>query len=322
MGCGFFSLLLRSKSGDSWSASLVHPLTQWLGAAAGADCAWPPVRHGGFWEELPFLRALGRAIRTWKSGLCLALVSFSPSVFGCCLWSTSYFGTLALLGSTVDTCLREAIGEFHIFSTCGELRSEAFTLHSATWRSVHSGCFELQCLFARFALLNLDIISTSSPCDGVGLTHFASFFALLRLSGVERQFFELSSAHNCECSRAPVGLPIHDCGAAKTLIASSEQQQHTTTHSNTQQHTATHSNTHSNTQQQHSNNTQQHTTTTHNNTQQHTTTNTQQPTHDNQHTTTNNQQPTDRSSTKIRFSAPEKRKKNRRKRKNKKKKEK
>ena len=47
--------------------------------------------------------------------------------------------------------------------------------------------------------------------------------------GVERQFFELSSAHNCECSRAPVGLPIHDCGAVDThthtLIASSEQQQ-------------------------------------------------------------------------------------------------
>ena len=40
-------------------------------------------------------------------------------------------------------------------------------------------------------------------------THFASFFALLRYSGVERQFFELSSAHSCECSSAPVGLPIH-----------------------------------------------------------------------------------------------------------------
>ena len=26
-------------------------------------------------------------------------------------------------------------------------------------------------------------------------------------------FSRLSSAHNCECSRAPVGLPIQDCGA-------------------------------------------------------------------------------------------------------------
>ena len=45
--------------------------------------------------------------------------------------------------------------------------------------------------------------------------------------GVERQFFELSSAHNCECSRAPAGLPIKDYGAVDihTLIESSEQQQ-------------------------------------------------------------------------------------------------
>ena len=62
---------------------------------------------------------------------------------------------------------------------------------------------------------------------GQFLKHFASFFALLRLSGVQRQFFELSSAHTCECSRAPAGLPIIDCGAVDihTLIASSEQQQ-------------------------------------------------------------------------------------------------
>ena len=45
--------------------------------------------------------------------------------------------------------------------------------------------------------------------------------------GVERQFFELSSAHNCECSRAPAGLPIHDYGAVvvHTFVNSSEQQQ-------------------------------------------------------------------------------------------------
>ena len=76
--------------------------------------------------------------------------------------------------------------------------------------------------------------------------------------GVERQFFELSSAHNCEFSRAPAGLPINDCGAVDThtLIASSEQQQpqpqpqpqpppqstHTThtTHTTHIQHTHTH----------------------------------------------------------------------------------
>ena len=38
--------------------------------------------------------------------------------------------------------------------------------------------------------------------------HFASFFALLRCPRVERQFFELLSAHNCECSRAPGGARV------------------------------------------------------------------------------------------------------------------
>ena len=42
----------------------------------------------------------------------------------------------------------------------------------------------------------------------LGLTHFASFFAPLRFSGVERQFFELLSAHNSECSRAPGGAGV------------------------------------------------------------------------------------------------------------------
>ena len=42
----------------------------------------------------------------------------SVLLYGCCLWSTSYwfFGTRALLGSTVDT-LWEVLDEFHLFST-------------------------------------------------------------------------------------------------------------------------------------------------------------------------------------------------------------
>ena len=52
---------------------------------------------------------------------------------------------------------------------------------------------------------DLDIISTSSSCDGVGLTHFASFFALLRVGpGVERQFFEPSMVKSSSPSRAPL----------------------------------------------------------------------------------------------------------------------
>ena len=53
-----------------------------------------------------------------------------------------------------------------------------------------------------------------------GLGFFGAFCVIFSRSsgcpGVERQFFELSSAHICECSRAPAGLPIHDCGAVDT----------------------------------------------------------------------------------------------------------
>ena len=91
MGCCFFSLLLRSKSGASWSAPLVRPLPQWLGAAAGADCAWLPVRHGGFWKNFLFHVPLAALFAPGNLDFAFALVSFSLSVFGCCLWSTPYF---------------------------------------------------------------------------------------------------------------------------------------------------------------------------------------------------------------------------------------
>ena len=138
MGCGVFSLLLRSKSGASWSAPLVHPLTQWLGAAAGADCAWLPVRHGGFWKNFLFYVPFAALFAPGNLDFAFALVSFSPSVFGCCLWSTSYSGRVLCLVQQWIHVLREAFGELHIFSSCGELRSEAFTLHSSELRSVHS----------------------------------------------------------------------------------------------------------------------------------------------------------------------------------------
>ena len=126
MGCGFFSLLLRSKSGASWSAPLVHPLTQWLGAAAGADCAWLPVRHGGFWKNFLFYVPSRRAIRTWKSGHCLY-----PRIFQS-FWC---LGVASGARCIRDACLvqqwihvlRVAFGELHIFSTCGALRSWRFS---------------------------------------------------------------------------------------------------------------------------------------------------------------------------------------------------
>ena len=91
MECGFFSLLLRSKSGASCSAPLVHPLTQWFGAAAGANCAWLPVSNGGFWKNYLFYVPVVTLFALGNLEFAFALVSFSPSVFGCCLWSTSYF---------------------------------------------------------------------------------------------------------------------------------------------------------------------------------------------------------------------------------------
>ena len=183
MGCDFFSLLLRSKSGASWSAPLVHTLTQWLGAAAGADCARLPVRHGGFWKNFLFYVPLRRAIRTWKSGLCLRPRIFqSFGVLGVACGVTSYFRTFALLGSTVDTCSTGGFWRIsHIFSVrCTQTRG----VYSPFRRMEKCAQLMLRVAVSLCAVrtLSLDIISTSSPCDGVGLTHFASFFALLRLS--------------------------------------------------------------------------------------------------------------------------------------------
>ena len=126
MGCGVFSLLLRSKSGASWSAPLVHPLTQWLGAADGADCAWLPVRHGGFWKNFLFFVPFAALVAPGNLDFAFALVSFSRSVFGCCLWSTLYSGRVLCLVQQWIHVLREASGEIHIFSTCGALRPVAF----------------------------------------------------------------------------------------------------------------------------------------------------------------------------------------------------
>ena len=131
MGCGVFSLLLRGKSRSSWSAPLVSPLPQWLGAAAGADCAWPPVRHGGFWKNFLFYVPLRRAVRTWKSGLCLRPRIFQS--FGVWVLPLEFvvFGTRALLGSTVDTCSSRGFWRSsHIFYVWCTL-TRGVPLHSA-----------------------------------------------------------------------------------------------------------------------------------------------------------------------------------------------
>ena len=133
-------------------------------------------------EEFPLLRVLRRAIRTWKSGHCLRPRIFSPSVFGCCLWSTSNFRDACFAWFNSGYMFYERVlANFTYF-----LR----VVHSDPWRSSPfrrmEKCAQLMLRVAVFLravrTLDLDIISTSSSCDGVGLTHFASFFALLPLS--------------------------------------------------------------------------------------------------------------------------------------------
>ena len=89
-------------------------------------------------EEFLFLRAFRRAIRTWKSGLCLSPRIFQS--FGVWVLPLEYvvFGTRALLGSTVDTCSTRGFWRTsHIFYVwCTQTRG--VPLHSAEWRSVHS----------------------------------------------------------------------------------------------------------------------------------------------------------------------------------------
>ena len=60
-----------------------------------------------------------------------------------------------LLGSTVIHVLRGLWQNLHIFYVSVNSNPEAFALHSAEWRSVHSRCFWLQLLSARLARWNL-----------------------------------------------------------------------------------------------------------------------------------------------------------------------
>ena len=82
----------------------------WVLVRGGADCAWELlVGYGGFWKNFLFYVAAVALFALGNLDFAFALVSFSPCpVFGYCLWSTAYgfSGTLALLGSTVNSCLR------------------------------------------------------------------------------------------------------------------------------------------------------------------------------------------------------------------------
>ena len=101
----------------TWSAPLVHPLTPvawsscWCRLCLATSPSWRLL------EEFPLLRALRRAIRTWKSGLRLRPRTFQS--FGVWVLPLEYvvFGTRALLDSTVDTCSTRGFWRTsHIFS--------------------------------------------------------------------------------------------------------------------------------------------------------------------------------------------------------------
>ena len=92
-----------------------------LGGGGAARAREPPVSLGGSWKNSLFLHC--RVVALCALGnldFAFAFISFSPCpVFGCCLWSTAYgfSGTLALLGSTVDTCSTGGFGQIPVFST-------------------------------------------------------------------------------------------------------------------------------------------------------------------------------------------------------------
>ena len=119
-------------------------------------------------EEFPLLRPLAALFAPGNLDFAFALVSFSLSVFGCCLWSTLYSGrVLCLVQQWIHVLRERLLANFTYF-----LR----VVHSDPWRSSPFRRME-KCalLMLRVAVslravrtLNLDIISTSSSCDGVG----------------------------------------------------------------------------------------------------------------------------------------------------------
>ena len=132
------------------------------GAAAGAGSARePPVSHGGFWKNFLFNVA---CLENWTLRLRPRFCQL-VMVFRCCLWSKAYWIFREILRANHLLRqwihgLREALDEFHLFSTVLRTRFLRRLLSVlAEWRSVHSRCFLLQLLPARPARWNPDIIS-------------------------------------------------------------------------------------------------------------------------------------------------------------------
>ena len=145
------------ESGSSLFAVWVY--SSWVGCARVLRSV-SPRQH---FEEFPLRRRFARAVRTRKLD-----TSPLPSylsvllVFGCCLWSTSYFRDVcAAWFKQWIHVLREAFGRISlVFYGAVNSNPEAFSSpFGSNGEDLHSRCFWLQLLSALFALLTLDILS-------------------------------------------------------------------------------------------------------------------------------------------------------------------
>ena len=134
-------------------------------SAAGADCAWLPVRHGGFWKNFLFFVPFAARFAHGNLDIAFTLVSFSPSVYGCCL-EYVVFGTRAWFKSGYMFYERLLANFTYFLRVVHSVRGVP-----SPFRRMEK-CAQLMRRVAVFLralrTLYLDIISTSSSCDGVG----------------------------------------------------------------------------------------------------------------------------------------------------------
>ena len=164
---------------------LLYPLTQWLGAAAGASCArakqeWcflvcssGPPSYPVAWSSCWCRLCTGAACQSWRLLEDFLFYVPLPRYSHMEIWTLplpSYLSVLRCLGvASGARCIRDAcfvaFGELHIFSTCGALRS----WRSSPFRRMEK-CAQVMLRVAvslrAVRTLKLDIISTSSPKGG------------------------------------------------------------------------------------------------------------------------------------------------------------
>ena len=102
-----------------WCATTDHGEWLWVLVRGGSDCAWELlVSYGGFWKNFLFYLAAVALFALGNLDFAFALVSFCLGpVFGCCLWSTSYFRDACAPWFNSGYIIYEIFDEFHIFST-------------------------------------------------------------------------------------------------------------------------------------------------------------------------------------------------------------